>query len=94
MKRIYPELPNIDTLLDDPRTGLSKLELLLQRVVIERCRAAFLGNPFHIGIPLAFLLLCEMEIQDLTVLIEAKSSNTPAENVRAFLQMGTETAGA
>jgi V/A-type H+-transporting ATPase subunit C len=94
VKRIYPNLPDVDRLLEDPENGLSKLEVLLQRQVIEQCRAAFLGNPFHIGIPLAFLILHEMEIQNLVVLIEAKSSHMPAEDFRDYLPMGTELANA
>jgi vacuolar-type H+-ATPase subunit C/Vma6 len=47
--------------------------------------AAFVGNPFHIGIPLAFLVLSDLEVQDLIVLIEAKSSNLPDEEYRPYL---------
>ncbi len=85
IKRIYPSISDVDSLLEDPRNGLPLLELRLQRTVIEQCQAAFLGNPFHIGIPLAFLLLSEMEIQDLIVLIEAKSSKVPVEDFRTYL---------
>ena len=47
--------------------------------------AAFIGNPFHIGVPLAFLILSDLEIQDLTILIEAKSSHAPDDEFRPFL---------
>lgn len=90
VERIFPTLPDVDELLENPHNGLPILEIMLQRVVAEQCRAAFLGNPFHIGIPLAYLLLHEMEIQDLVVLIEAKSSNVPVEDLRPLLIMGTE----
>jgi len=90
VRRIYPDIPDVEAVLEDEDNGLSRLELLLRRQVAERCRAAFLGNPFHIGVPLAFLLLHEMEVQDLTVLIEAKSTNVPVEVFRSYLLTGTE----
>lgn len=90
VKHIYPNLTEVDRLLEDPQKGLPILEVLLQRQVIEQCRIAFLGNPFHIGIPIAFLILHEMEIQDLIVLIEAKSSKMPLEDFQAYLLMSPE----
>jgi len=57
--------------------------------LVARCRAAFLGSPFHIGLPLAYLTLSEIEIQDLVVLIEAKSNNVPVEKYRQYLALGT-----
>ena len=57
---------------------------------MEQCLSAFIGNPFHIGVPLAFLILGNLEVQDLTVLIEAKSSQMPAEEFRPFLLRSIE----
>ncbi len=88
VKRIYPQLENIDSLLQEPRKGLPELELQLRRQVMQQCVNAFVGNPFHIGIPLAFLQLLEYEIQDLTVLLEAKSAEGPSEDFRPFVMMG------
>ena len=88
VERVFLDLQDVDTLLHDPHTGLPMLELQLQRHVVERCRAAFSGYPFHVGIPLAFLVLNEMEIQDLTVLIEAKSAHMPAEAYQTHLVTG------
>jgi vacuolar-type H+-ATPase subunit C/Vma6 len=85
--RLYPDLPDPGVLLQEPRKGLPELEIQLQRYVAGQCRAAFVGYPFHIGIPLAFLVLNEMEIQDLTVLIEAKSSEVPDEGYQPYLLM-------
>jgi V/A-type H+/Na+-transporting ATPase subunit C len=90
IKHIYPDLPDVDALLENPRDSLPRLEVLLERQVAEQCRAAFLGNPFHIGVPLAFLLLDEMEVQDLTVLIEAKSTKAPVEDFRSYLLTGPQ----
>jgi V/A-type H+-transporting ATPase subunit C len=86
--RVYPDLSGVDALFQEPRSGLPELELQLQRHVVAQCRAAFSGYPFHIGIPLAYVVLNELEIQDLTVLIEAKSVHMPAERFRLHLLQG------
>jgi vacuolar-type H+-ATPase subunit C/Vma6 len=75
----------VEALLAEPRSGLPQLEIRLKRQVLKQCLAAFTGNPFHIGIPIAFLTLSDLEIQDLTVLIEAKSSKMPEEEFRPYL---------
>jgi len=85
INRIYPGIPDVSALLENPQNGLPKLETLLKRRLIQQCLAAFVGNPFHIGIPLAFLVLSDLEVQDLIILIEAKSSNMPEEEYRPFL---------
>jgi V/A-type H+/Na+-transporting ATPase subunit C len=85
LNRIYPNLHDVDTLLHEPRQGLPLLEIQLQRIVADQCRGAFSGYPFTVGIPLAFLVLNEYEIQDLTVLIEAKSSKIPSERFHPYL---------
>jgi len=85
VERVYPTLSEVEALLAEPRSGLPQLEIKLKRHVMKQCLAAFSGNPFHIGIPLAFLILSDLEIQDLTVLIEAKSSRVPEEDFRPFL---------
>ncbi|MCD6554553.1 MAG: V-type ATPase subunit [Anaerolineae bacterium] len=85
--RIYPDLADVSPLFQEPRSGLPQLELRLQRRIVKQCRAAFIGYPFHIGIPVAYVLLNELEIQDLTVLIEAKSLQVPAEEFQLHLVM-------
>jgi V/A-type H+/Na+-transporting ATPase subunit C len=85
INRIFPGIPDVNTLLENPQNGLPKLEVLLKRQLIRQCLAAFVGNPFHIGIPLAFMVLSDIEVQDLIVLIEAKSSNMPEEEYRPYL---------
>ncbi|HMD89748.1 MAG TPA: V-type ATPase subunit [Anaerolineaceae bacterium] len=84
----YPGLSNVEELFVEPRRGLPKLEIELKRDVAEKCRAVFLGNPFHVGIPLAFLVLADFEIQDLTMLIEAKSTQAEIKDFRPLLLMG------
>jgi len=85
VSRIYPGIPDVITLLEHPQSGLPKLERQLKRQVMKTCLAAFVGDPFHIGIPLAYLLLSDFETQDLIVLIEAKSSNMADEDYRPLL---------
>ena len=85
ISRLYPEIPDVNTLLEEPKTGLPKLEVLLKRELLNECLAAFVGSPFHIGIPLAFLVIHDLEIQDLIILIEAKSSGLPEDEYRPFL---------
>jgi V/A-type H+-transporting ATPase subunit C len=88
--RVFPGIPDLNTLLENPRQGLPQLEVILGRRLMQQCLAAFIGNPFHIGLPLAFLILSNLEVQDLTVLIEAKSSEMPAEEFRPFLLRSVE----
>src|SRR5689334_20850558 len=85
VSRIYPGIADVSAYLEDPHTGLSKLEHELKRQVVKQCVAAFIGDPFHIGIPLAYLLLSDFEVQDLIVLIEAKSSSAADEDYRPLL---------
>ena len=85
VQRIYPGISAVDALLDEPQSRLPKLEVELKRHMMNQCISTFSGNPFHVGIPLAFLLLSDLEIQDLTILIEAKSSKMADEEYRPFL---------
>ncbi|MCK6581964.1 MAG: V-type ATPase subunit [Anaerolineales bacterium] len=85
VSRVYPGIPDVNALLEHPQSGLPKLEQQLKRQVMRQCVAAFIGDPFHIGIPLAYLILSDFEIQDLTVLIEAKSSGVSDEEYRGLL---------
>ncbi|MGE5373492.1 MAG: V-type ATPase subunit [Bacteroidota bacterium] len=88
--RVFPGIPDLNTLLENPRVGLPQLEILLKRRLMQQCLAAFTGNPFHIGIPLAFLILSQLEIEDLTVLIEAKSSQMAEEEYSHYLLRAIE----
>lgn len=74
VQRLFPGIPDVQNLLREPHEGLPRLETLLMRTIAEDCHSEFLGNPFHIGLVLAYLLLLELEVKDLTVLCEAKSS--------------------
>jgi len=89
VERLYPGLSNVDALLQDPERGLPKLELQLQRKLIVQFRSVFTGYPFNISLPLAFVLLNELELQDLTVLIGAKASRMSNEKFLSYLLMET-----
>lgn len=93
VERVYPGIEGVNALLEEPRRGLPLLEIQLKRNLARQCLSAFMGDPFHIGVPLAFLVLSGLEIQDLTVLIEAKSSNMPEEDYKPYL-IRAETAPA
>jgi vacuolar-type H+-ATPase subunit C/Vma6 len=88
VNRLYPEVGDVALLLREPQSGIPKLEVRLQRYNAGVYRNAFLGYPFHIGIPVAYLLLTEMEIQDLTMLMEAKASRLPPERFQSHLLVG------
>ena len=88
--RIWPSLNNVNEILHDTRQGLSNLELEFKRHLANECRAAFVGNPFQIGIPLGFLILNELEIQDLTVLVEAKANRTPIAEFKPYMVLSGE----
>jgi V/A-type H+-transporting ATPase subunit C len=88
LARIYPDSADVNALLQEPRSGLPKLEIRLQQHIQEECQAAFIGYPFHVGILLAYLLLNKLEIQDLTVLIEAKSLQMSADRFQPYLLAG------
>ena len=90
VSRLYPGLHDVNTLLEEPKRGLPTLELRIKRHLLEQCMASFVGNPFHVGVPLAFLVLSDLEVQDLTVLIEAKFTGLPAETYRPFLLKSPE----
>jgi vacuolar-type H+-ATPase subunit C/Vma6 len=83
--RLYPGVPNVNELLEEPARGLPVLELELKRYLMQQCMAAFVGNPFHVGVPLAFLVLSDLEVQDLTVLIEAKFTDVSGDTYRPYL---------
>jgi V/A-type H+/Na+-transporting ATPase subunit C len=85
LTRLYPGLPDINALLEEPKRGLPSLELELKRRVMHQCMAAFIGNPFHVGVPLAYLALCDLEVQDLTVLIEARYTHMAVGAFTPFL---------
>ncbi len=93
VERLYPGLEDVGSLLEQPENGLPILELQLQRRLRQEFKTVFTGYPFHIGLPLAFLMLNELELQDLTVLIEAKASHMATEEFTPYLLLNTGAEG-
>ena len=87
VKRIYPSIDGVEQFSVEPSAGLAVLELSFNRHIVKTCRAALTGYPFHIGVPVAYVLLNEHEIRDLTVLIEAKASHLPRETFACLLEI-------
>jgi V/A-type H+-transporting ATPase subunit C len=87
VKRIYPNLEGLEDFDAQPEAHIAKLEHALRRYIVDACRGAFIGYPFHIGIPLAYLWLNEYEINGLTVLVEAKASHLAPERLVSMLNM-------
>jgi V/A-type H+-transporting ATPase subunit C len=66
------------------RSEGASFELLSARLLgmlAGEIRRGFRGDPFHIGVPLGFLLLLELEIRDLETLLAAKDLGEPANVV-------------
>lgn len=94
VKSIYPNLTDLNSLITQsrgttipPNTWLPQLEHTLNQHVVHLCRKALSGNPFHIGVPIAYLLLNEYEIEDLTAIIEAKVSNLSNETLASVINL-------
>jgi vacuolar-type H+-ATPase subunit C/Vma6 len=85
VQRIYPNIEGLKPISENTGEGLEALESALQRRIVTLCHNAFIGYPFHIGIPVAYLILNEYEIRDLTVLIEAKASHLPIKTFASVL---------
>ncbi len=92
IKRIYPRLEALEDIpaqtreeVSPQRRQLALIERALHRYIIKLCRGAFLGDPFHIGVQLAYLMLLEYELRDLTVIVEAKASRLPVERLASML---------
>jgi V/A-type H+-transporting ATPase subunit C len=92
LQGLFPGLRDVSELLQESHSGLPLLEVELKRCVAKRCLAAFLGNPFHIGLPLAYMILHDLEVQDLIVLLEAKSAHLGAQRFQPYLLAGAGVA--
>lgn len=73
VSKVYPQIALMLETGGIDRNELPRVEIILNRLILSVCRSMFVGNNFNIGLPLAFLFILEFEIQDLTLLIEAKS---------------------
>ena len=88
VRRVYPDMADLAALEHLEPGGaapLESLEVALQRRLVRICYDEFVGYPFHVGIPIAYLLVIEYENRDLVVLIEAKASHLPRERFGPLL---------
>jgi len=92
LQKLYPKIAHHIPEFTPPynaataRAGLRAFEIARQRHIRTICRATFIGDPFHIGIPLAYLILNEHEIRDLIILIEAQASGTSLDTFIPLLE--------
>jgi V/A-type H+-transporting ATPase subunit C len=87
IKGIYPEIEVVGDFETDPGQALAHLEQLLNRRIVQMCRVTFRGDPFHIGLPVAYLLLLEHEVEDLTAVVEAKASGLGTEMLYSVIDI-------
>ena len=87
VRRIFPDLGEPASFSDQGDSGLTLLEHFLEERLARLCKTTFRGSPFHVGLPIAYLLLCESEIRNLTTLIEAKASHLAPEVFEPMLAL-------
>ncbi len=94
VKRIYPQLEGLEETAvplkgetSPQQHQLATLERALYRHIGKLCRGTFLGDPFHIGIQLAYLMLLEYELRDLIAVVEAKASQLPVERLASIIDI-------
>lgn len=85
IRRLYPDLEELDSVT--PQRWLAALERALNRRIARLCHKAFRGDPFHIGVPVAYLILLEYELRDLTAIVEAIASGLPVETLVATIDL-------
>jgi len=83
--QVFPYVTGVGPIEENTGAGLAQLESALHHHLIDECYPAFTGYPFHLGIPLGYILLIELEVQDLTLLIEAKAAKLPPDIFRPYL---------
>lgn len=59
-----------------------KLVQHLQAYFLQALTRTFSGQPFHIGVAVAYLLEKELELANLIILLQAKAQNLPDEAIR------------
>ena len=94
VRRVFPKVADLANLsthtrsdITMPHRWLVELEHILHRHIINLCHSTFLGDPFHIGVQLVYVMLIEYELQDLTAIIEAVSSHLPIEQLATIIDL-------
>jgi len=85
VRRLYPDLEALDDVT--PQHRLAALERALNRRMVRLCRKAFSGDPFHIGVQVAYLILLEYELRDLTAIVEAVASGLSVETLATVIDL-------
>ncbi|MFI5397315.1 MAG: V-type ATPase subunit [Candidatus Binatia bacterium] len=74
---VLERTPYTRPLAEADTRGFDACSPALWRVLAAEAHRQFRGYPFHIGVPLAFLLTQELEIRDLQILLAAKMIGLP-----------------
>lgn len=69
----------------DTKDRLSALERMLRRMRVAEARKRLAGNPFSIGIVLAYLVLLSEQLRDVRTILNAKYFGLAEERLRSFL---------
>lgn len=85
VRQAYPELSESLAGELEPALRLPFVELQLTRIFLDRCRKAFTANTFHVGFLLAYLFLLEIEIQDVTLIVESKALGLQQGSYESYL---------
>lgn len=75
---VLARTPYAPALRGADRAGAETPSIPLWRFLAKEVERSLVGYPFHVGVPLGFLLVQEIEIRDLGVLLAAKGMAVPA----------------
>jgi len=78
---ILARTPYAALLADVSQRGFDLVAVRLWRVLAGEVQRLLTGYPFHIGVPLGFLLAQEIELRDLRVVLTAQHLGMPAGDV-------------
>lgn len=71
----------------EEKDSLLYFELNLKNYLIRECRGLFAGYPFHVGIPLGFIVQKEMEVGNLRAIAMGIDSKLPQEEIEDMIVM-------
>ena len=77
--------PYANLLSDASARGFDAAAVALWRLLAGEIQRMLAGYPFHIGVPLGFLLAQEIEIRDLRILLAAKATAVPPAEILEHL---------
>lgn len=83
--KAYPSITPLITSKEGIVQKLPLIEVALTRMFLQTCRSVFAGKAFDLSFILAYLFILEIELQDITLLIEAKALGIPPERYNPYL---------